>query len=211
MKTLIALLRGVNAGGAGGKILPMDALTRLMSGLGYAHTQVDLDNGALLFEAEGGEPLEHADAIAVAVERDLGPRVGVLVVTPEDLRQVVAGDPLQNEAGIDDQSLHVLFLFTAESDFGPSSVAAWSDAYRAVFGRLELPATNGERAVFGGTPEISTPVVYLYLPHGSESTKLTGAFFERNLGTAATARDWRTVLALAERAEAGAEEPPAAA
>jgi len=207
MATFVALLRGVNAGG---KTLPMDALPRLMAGLGYADPRIYLENGNLIFEAQGGEPLEHADAIAVAIERDLGPRVGVLVVTSEDLRQVVAGNPFLSETGIE-QWLHVLFLFTAESDFGPSSVAASSDAYRAAFGRLGLPAAEGERAVFAGTPEISTPVIYLCLPHGSESTKLTGSFFERNLGPAATPRDWRTVLAVAERAEAGADERRAAA
>ena len=70
----------------------------------------------------------------------------------------------------------------------------------AAFHDLELPADEGEEAVFVGVPPLATPVVYLRLPHGYGRTKLNNAYFERKLGTAATTRNWRTVLALAELA-----------
>lgn len=192
MATFVALLRGVNTGG---RTLSMADLERVTNDLGYANVQTYGQSGTMVFEAPGGEPNDHADAIAVAIERDLGPRVGVLVLTPEDLGQVVAGNPYPTEAGVDEEWLQVMFLFAAESDFGPSSVAASSDAYRAAFGKLELPAAHGERVMFAGTPEVSTPVLYACLRHGG-GTKLTSLFFERTLGTAVTARDWRTVLAV---------------
>jgi uncharacterized protein (DUF1697 family) len=69
--------------------------------------------------------------------------------------------------------------------------------YQASFEKPALPAADGERAAFVGTPDLATPVVYLHLPHGYGRTKLTNLYFERTLGAAATTRNWRTVRALA--------------
>ena len=38
--------------------------------------------------------------------------------------------------------------------------------------------------------------VYLHLPNGAGRTRITTAWLERVLGTAVTARNWNTVLAL---------------
>ena len=80
------------------------------------------------------------------------------------------------------------------------SQAAAAAAYRAAFDKLSLPAAEDERAIFAGPPDLDLPVVYLLLPHGSETTKLTRLYVERSLGTAAAVRDLRTVRALAELA-----------
>jgi uncharacterized protein (DUF1697 family) len=42
--------------------------------------------------------------------------------------------------------------------------------------------------------------VYLHIPNGYNKAKLTNTFLERRLGRVATARNWRTVLALADLA-----------
>ena len=42
--------------------------------------------------------------------------------------------------------------------------------------------------------------VYLHIPSGYHQAKLTNTFLERRLGRVATARNWRTVLALADLA-----------
>jgi uncharacterized protein (DUF1697 family) len=44
--------------------------------------------------------------------------------------------------------------------------------------------------------------VYLRCPNGYGRSKLTNAFFEKQLGVAATTRNWRTVTKLAELANA---------
>ena len=82
--------------------------------------------------------------------------------------------------------------------------------YKAAFGKLELPADDGEEAAFVGAPPLATPVIYLKLPHGYGRTKLNNAWFERKLGTAATTRNWRTVLALAEMVGGADRGPPRA-
>jgi uncharacterized protein (DUF1697 family) len=42
--------------------------------------------------------------------------------------------------------------------------------------------------------------VYLHCPQGYGRSKLSNAFFEKQLGVAATTRNWRTVTTLAELA-----------
>ena len=40
--------------------------------------------------------------------------------------------------------------------------------------------------------------IYLWYPHGAGRSKLTGDYFEHQLGTAAAARNWNTVTKLLE-------------
>jgi uncharacterized protein (DUF1697 family) len=44
--------------------------------------------------------------------------------------------------------------------------------------------------------------IYVQLPRGVAYTKLTNAYFDSNLGTVSTSRNWRTVRKLAELAGA---------
>ena len=62
----------------------------------------------------------------------------------------------------------------------------------SVFAALALPSREGEQAALG------EQVAYLHLPHGYGRSKLSNAYFERALRTAATTRNWRTVTTLVE-------------
>jgi uncharacterized protein (DUF1697 family) len=203
----IALLRAVNVGGTK---LPMADLRALLEGLGLTNIRTYLQSGNAVFDA--GDDVEPASALATAIEvrieRDLGPRVGVLVLPGEAMADIVAANPFlvdegdDGEAGADEGDLHATLLFGAhgEADFGEASDAAYCAVYKAAFKKLELPVEEGEEAAFVGAPPLATPVIYLRLPHGYGRTKLNNALFERKLGTAATTRNWRTVLALARMA-----------
>ena len=206
MGTYVALLRAVNVGGTK---LPMADLRALLEGLGLTDVRTYLQSGNAVFEARDAEPAAAlATAIETRIERDIGPRVGVLVLPGEAMADVVAANPfLQTDAGLapEETILHATFLFGAhgEADFGEASDQAYCAVYKAAFGKLELPAVDGEEAAFVGAPPLATPVIYLSLPHGYGRTKLNNAWFERKLGTAATTRNWRTVLALAELVAGG--------
>jgi uncharacterized protein (DUF1697 family) len=210
----IALLRAVNVGGTK---LPMADLRALLEGLGLANVRTYLQSGNAVFDARDDEPAQAlATAIEIRIERDLGPRVGVLVLPGEAMADVAAANPFATAPAGDGATsaavgtapaadggiLHATFLFAAhgESDFGEASDAAYCAVYKAVFKKLELPAEEGEEAAFVGAPPLATPVVYLRLPHGYGRTRLNTAWFERKLGTAATTRNWRTVQALAQMA-----------
>jgi uncharacterized protein (DUF1697 family) len=208
MSTCIALLRAVNVGGTK---LPMADLRALLEGLGYGDVCTYLQSGNAVFETgeDAGSPTELANAIAIRIERDVGPRVGVLVLRAPALEAVVAANPFLTgpaadgeTASPDEQFLHGTFLFGSggDADFGQASEAAYSKVYESTFAKLELPADEGEEAAFVGVPPLDEPVVYLKLPHGYGRTRLTNAWFERRLGTTATTRNWRTVRALVELA-----------
>jgi uncharacterized protein (DUF1697 family) len=207
----VALLRAVNVGGVK---LPMADLRALLEGLGLTNVRTYLQSGNAVFDAgDGSEPAAVlATAIEVRIERDLGPRVGVLVLPGETMADIAAANPFLAEpdgedgaegdsaSGADEAVLHATLLFGShgEAEFGEASDAAYCAVYKAAFKNLELPVVDGEEVAFVGAPPLATPVVYLKLPHGYGRTKLTNAWFERKLGTAATTRNWRTVLALAE-------------
>lgn len=205
----VALLRAVNVGGTK---LPMAHLRALLEGLGLTNVRTYLQSGNAVFDAGDAGDAEPASALATAIEmrigRDIGPRVGVLVLPGEAMGDIRAANPFLDGAaaggsGVDDESvLHATFLFGShgEADFGEATEAAYCAVYKAAFNKLELPAGDGEAAAFVGAPPLATPVVYLKLPHGYGRTKLSNALFERKLGTAATTRNWRTVLALAAMA-----------
>lgn len=202
----IALLRAVNVGGTK---LPMDDLRALLEGLGLTNVRTYLQSGNAVFEARDDEPAQAlATAIEIRIERDLGPRVGVLVLPGEAMADVAAANPFLGEPAdgaapaADESVLHATFLFGAhgEADFGEATDSAYCAVYKAAFKKLELPVEEGEEAAFFGAPPLSTPVIYLKLPHGYGRTKLNNGWFERKLGTAATTRNWRTVQALAQMA-----------
>ncbi len=203
----VALLRAVNVGGTK---LPMADLRALLEGLGLTNVRTYLQSGNAVFDARDDEPARAlATAIEIRIERDLGPRVGVLVLPGEGMADVAAANPflaVPDEGGAaaaaGESILHATFLFGAhgEADFGEATDAAYCAVYKAAFSKLELPAAEGEEAAFVGAPPLATPVVYLKLPHGYGRTKLNNAWFERKLGTAATTRNWRTVRALAQMA-----------
>lgn len=204
--SFVALLRAVNVGGTR---LPMADLRALLEGLGLTNVRTYLQSGNAVFDAtDAAEPPQAlATAIEMRIARDVGPRVGVIVLPGEAMADVAAANPFLDDAGgagaaAADEGLHATFLFGAdgEADFGEAPEAAYSAVYEAAFRTLDLPAAEGEKAAFVGAPPLAVPVVYLKLPHGYGRTRLNNALFERKLGTAATTRNWRTVLALAEMA-----------
>jgi uncharacterized protein (DUF1697 family) len=203
----VALLRAVNVSGQNS--IPMAELRRVLSGLGLTGVETYLQSGNAVFDAEGAlaqtSAQEMASVIEVRIERDLGPRVGVLVIAADEFARIAAANPFAGAPDVDERWLHATFLLgsAGESDFGATSEAAFSAVYEAAFGKLALPAEAGERAAFVGAPALAVPVVYLYLPNGYGRTKLSNGYFERSLGAAATTRNWRTVLALAEMSANG--------
>jgi uncharacterized protein (DUF1697 family) len=209
--SFVALLRAVNVGGTK---LPMADLRALLEGLGLTNVRTYLQSGNAVFDTVDPDepPLALAMAIEMRIMRDIGPRIGVLVLPGEAMDDVAAENPFLDDGAAacsapdqpDESILHATFLFGphGEQDFGETSEAAYCAVYKAAFNKLELPTADGEAAAFVGAPPLATPVVYLKLPHGYGRTKLNNAWFERKLGTAATTRNWRTVCALAEMAGA---------
>jgi len=192
MTTFVALLRAVNVSGQ--NRVPMAELRASMAAAGYGDVRTYLQSGNIVFDAaadpdadagagrQAAAAQELATAVHRLIERKFGCDVRVLVLTAAELARVAVANPFLRAAGsgFDEKSLHATFLEEPASE--------------ADFAGLAIPAQPGERAKLAAGGR----VIYLHLPHGYGRTKLHNGYFERRLGAAATTRNWRTVLALAE-------------
>ncbi|RME23511.1 MAG: DUF1697 domain-containing protein [Deltaproteobacteria bacterium] len=176
MVRTIALLRGVNVGGR--HRLPMADLRALLEGLGYQGVRTVLQSGNAVFDAPGDA--DCAAAITAAIADRFGLTVPVVTRTVDQLRAVAAGHRFAARAS-DDRQLHVYFL----ADLPDARAVAALDPDRSPPDRFEVVGRE----------------VHLFCPRGLARTTLTNAWFDRQLGTVSTGRNWRTIgrlLAMAE-------------
>lgn len=171
MPTHISLLRGVNVGGK--RKIPMAELRALYESLGFANVTTYVQSGNVVYDADAGDAAGQAAAIEAAIAARFGFDVTVIQRSGEALGRVLAGNPFP---GADPKFLHVLFLAGLPD---PGKVDG-----------LNVPVAGEEGWHCAGQE------IYLHYPHGSGRSKMTGAFFEKALGLAATARNWNSVNAL---------------
>ena len=178
MTRCIALLRGINVGRA--KRIAMADLRRLVESLGHTEVQTLLNSGNVVFEAKRAVPTRLATALSAEIARGLGLEVPVVVLSAAELDAAIERNPLLAQAV--DASRHLL-AFAGES--------AALDPARALLAR---PWAPDALAVDGR-------VAYLWCAAGVLDSPLSQAF-ARATGSAATARNWATVLKLQAAARA---------
>jgi uncharacterized protein (DUF1697 family) len=174
MKTYIALLRGINVGGAG--TLSMKELVAILESLDCRHVRTYIQSGNAVFQRGETDTAKLAKELTakIAKQRDFAPHV--LILDAKALQRVVDANPFP-EAMAEPKSLHAFFL-----DTKPAQSALKS-----------LESLKGDSERF----ELRGRVLYLYAPDGVGRSKLA-ASVERKLGVTATARNWRTVTKLLE-------------
>lgn len=86
----IALLRGINVGGAG--ILPMKDLAALCESLGLKSIRTYIQSGNVIFDSPLAEPKLKAQ-LERALETRMGKPISVMLRTAEELRAVRDGNP----------------------------------------------------------------------------------------------------------------------
>lgn len=179
MTRFVALLRGVNVGGA--KRVPMAVFRELLEGLGYTGVATLLNSGNAVFRAARGTPAAHARAIAAALAGELGFEVPVVVRSARELAAIVAECPFVPRA---DHHSRFLVAFVQE----PGGLATLS----AIAPLVEPP----ERFAIGGH------AAYLLCARGFHESAAGKAILGR-AGRAATTRNWATVLKLRDLAGGG--------
>jgi uncharacterized protein (DUF1697 family) len=170
----VALLRGINVGGK--NILPMKDLAKMFADAGCKNVRTYIQSGNVIFEKAGGG-VKLADAMAANIEKRFGFRIPVILRTAEELRKTIRDNPFLPSVA-DQRWLHVYFLAGAPN---AGSIAGLD------------PARSAPDAFHVRGQEI-----YLHLPNGMARSKLTNAYFDSRLSTICTARNWATVLKLAE-------------
>jgi uncharacterized protein (DUF1697 family) len=173
MTRYLALLRGVNLG-AKNKV-PMGDLRGLIDELGYKEVRTYLQSGNVVFQSSSSSRKKIAAQIVKAISVRFGLNVAVIMRTYPELKRVAAGNPFSSQAA-KSTSLQVMFL----ADVASSRAVKALDPDRSAPDRFEVKGRE----------------VYLWLPKGSARSKLTITYFEKVLGTQATARNWNTVTKL---------------
>jgi uncharacterized protein (DUF1697 family) len=190
MPTHIALLRGINLGGHN-KVAMAD-LRQVVTSLGHGDVATYIQSGNVLFspsKASTGQAgpagtAALAAGLSQAVAAELGVQAGVVVLSRDELAQVVADNPYPDPEDL--RSVHVIFL---PGDPGPGH-ADW------------LAASQQKAAEKGSRDEVTLVgrAVYLHTPDGfgrSELAKLLGkAGGPMSAKSEGTARNLATVTKL---------------
>lgn len=175
----IALLRGINVGGR--TSIPMAELRALCEGLGWKEVQTYIQSGNVVFEATGAAASLEAQ-LEEAVERRFGIALPALVRSAKQWRALVAANPFSEAAETEPNRL---MLSLSKHQFAAGAAAA-----------IQERARNGEQVVESGG------ALWIHYPGGVGTSKLTPALLDRLAGSPVTARNWRTVIKLAEMVEA---------
>ena len=173
----IALLRGVNVGGAGR--LPMAGLRALLADLGCAHPATYIQSGNAVFRSAAP-----ADELATAIEEAIAARFGfrppVFLRDLAAIEATLAACPFTPAKGAE-KTVHFFFLDRPAPQADLAALAA-------------LKAPDEAFA-------LTEAVFYLSAPSGIGRSRLA-AGCGRHFGTAVTARNLRSVLAIADLARA---------
>jgi len=169
------LLRGINVG-ASTKV-SMPRLRELAGGLGWTDVSTYINSGNLFAECGSASGAQVEKALAAVLLDDLGKPVDVVARTRDQLDAVVAADPFPDA---DPRLLHVAFLTGTPS-------ASGVEAFEAELAR------NPERGVVIGTE------AYIDYVDGAGRSGLSWDKVARAMGVKGTARNWGTVLQLAQR------------
>jgi uncharacterized protein (DUF1697 family) len=173
MNNFVALLRGINVGGK--NKIPMAELKSLFSSLGLEEVVTYIQSGNVVFRSPAGAAHDIAAGIQERIAEDFGISVSVLLRTPAELGEIADSNPfLRREADL--SKLYVVFLDGPPPEDGVA--------------QLDPERSPPDEFCVRGRE------IYLHLPNGAGRSKLTIDYFERELGIAATARNWNTLLKL---------------
>ena len=168
----VALLRGINVGGK--NMLPMKELCALFAAVGCAHVESYIQSGNVIFEAPVRTLAALPARVSAAIEARFGFAPPVVVRSARELAAVIAHVPYR-----DTEHVHVAFLAASPA--------------RARVAALDPDVARPEHFTLRGRD------LYVYLPNGAGRAKLGTTYFDKQLATTTTLRNWRTVLELGVR------------
>jgi uncharacterized protein (DUF1697 family) len=183
MSSHVALLRGINVGGR--NKVAMAELRELVSSLGHDQVSTYIQSGNVLFSTAEQDAAKLAAGLEAAISKAFGLNVAVVVVSRDELAQILDRNPHQDEPN--PKLVHVVFL-NAEL---PAGLA------KRITEAAQASAAKGSR----DTITAIGPALYVHTPDGFGTSELAQVLF-RIIGPpakadmAATARNWSTATKL---------------
>jgi uncharacterized protein (DUF1697 family) len=172
----VLLLRGINLGPS--RRIPMAELRAVLTDAGYEDVATYVQSGNIVLESPA-KPAELESSVAALICDRFGFDVPVCARSASQLAKVLAHDPIPGAA---EEPKRYQVTFLAER------------APAATVRNLEQLALDSERVAAHGRE------LYTFHPDGIARSKLAKALTAKELGIAATARNWTTVRTLAEMA-----------
>jgi uncharacterized protein (DUF1697 family) len=173
--TILCLLRGVNVGG--NHKMKMEELRQLFIDLGYTNARTFIQSGNIVFKAQ---KMPDAKKLEKAIEERFGFHSDVILRTATEMQETIARNPFADREGLDGSRLLVTFLSRDPAPDGAQKLQAMDLA--------------GEEAHLRGRE------LFIYFQNGAGKTKLKFPAVAKALGESGTARNWNSVLKLAEMA-----------
>ena len=179
MPTHVALLRGINVGGH--NRVAMADLRTVITSLGHTDVATYIQSGNVVFTSAQTNTAAIAAVLERAIAESLSVRPTVVVLSCNELSQVVADNPYPDETNL--QCLHAVFR---SEDMGADEIAAVAAAVQ----RAKEKGSRDDAKVVGRT-------LYLCTPDGLGRSELAAQLARSggalSTGAVGTARNWATV------------------
>ena len=186
MASHLALLRGINVGGR--NKVPMADLREVVTSLGHTGVSTYIQSGNVLFSTADTDNAKLAAALESAIEDRFGIWSSVVVLSRDELGQVLAANPYPDEPN--PRMVHVVFLNAEPPGEALTRIAAAESAV----------AAKGSR----DTVQAAGQALFVHTPDGFGTSELAQTLFKiisppakaKKHGLAATARNWATATKL---------------
>lgn len=197
MASHVALLRGINVGGR--NKVAMTDLRDVVTSLGHTGVTTYIQSGNVLFTTPDCDSARLASDLESAMTDAFGMAVSVVVLSEDELAQVLAGNPYPDEPN--PKLVHVVFL-NAELPPDVLDRIKTAESTAAAKGSRDTVTAAG-RALFLHTPdgfgnsELAQVLFRIVGPPGKARAGATGGGgAPGSTGIAATARNWSTATKL---------------
>ncbi len=172
----VALLRGINV--AGQKRVPMAELNKLFESLKFKNVETYIQSGNVVFEYHEWETKPMISAVEKAIQKKFGFEVPVVIRTEKDWPKILKSNPYAGEAKKIPKFLHVFLLSATPENPKLTELKTYCQA--------------GEKFELKGSE------FYAVYPAGAGKSKFVLSVIEKKLGVTGTARNWLTMVTLAE-------------
>ena len=173
----VAFLRGINVGGR--NLIRMADLAVMFDSAGLSGVRTYIQSGNVIFEsAESDQELLRSN-IEHEIEHCTGKKITVILRTMEEIMNILLLDPFQDHKWGNNTKLYVCFL-----DKRPEM-------------SVSLPLHNQKEALIL-THIIDRDAFLVSLPKDDEHFGFPNPFIEKELKVLSTARNWNTIIKIAE-------------
>jgi len=172
----VAFLRGINVGGK--KLIKMEDLRNVFASAGFRNARTFIASGNVIFDAPAAtEPAALVRKIEKKLLKAFGHEITVILRTIDELKDVVRHDPFKKCKSARDVMRFVIFLAAEPSNKPKTPMRHASENFEvlAIVDRTAFILARRKKTGWFGFPN---------------------NFIEKELGLAATTRNWSTVVKL---------------